>query len=75
MLPDLQRSLPKAQGLGWIQVFHIVEYLEKLIQDRRLTFKDGEKKTKVAYHDPCDIGRHMNIYDPPRNVHQGSPIG
>lgn len=64
---------PKRRTLDGIQVFHIVEYLEKLIQDRRLTFKDGEKKTKVAYHDPCDIGRHMNIYDPPRNVLKALP--
>jgi glycolate oxidase len=28
---------------------------------------------KVAYHDPCDIGRHMNIYDPPRKVIQAIP--
>ena len=50
-----------------------MEYLEKLIQDRRLNLKDGAKKTKVAYHDPCDIGRHMNVYDPPRNVIRALP--
>ena len=23
---------------------------------------------KVAYHDPCDLGRHLNIFEPPRNL-------
>lgn len=64
---------PKNRPLDGVQVFHIVEYLEKLIQDGRLNLKDGAKKTKVAYHDPCDIGRHMNVYDPPRNVIRALP--
>jgi glycolate oxidase len=59
---------PKHRKLDHIQVYHFVEYLEKLIADKQIAFKDGAKKVKVAYHDPCDIGRHMNIYDPPRNV-------
>jgi glycolate oxidase len=56
-----------------IQIYHFVEYLEKLVTDHLITFKDGAKKVKVAYHDPCDIGRHMNIYDPPRNVIKAIP--
>jgi glycolate oxidase len=27
----------------------------------------------VIYHDPCDIGRHMSIYEPPRNVLKAIP--
>jgi glycolate oxidase subunit GlcD len=64
---------PKYRTLNDVQVFHIVEYMEKLIQDHRLNLKDGAKKIKVAYHDPCDIGRHMNIYEPPRNVIRALP--
>jgi glycolate oxidase len=64
---------PEHMKLDDIRVYHIVEYLEKLITDNRITFKDGTKKVKVAYHDPCDIGRHMNIYDPPRNVIRAIP--
>jgi glycolate oxidase len=59
---------PKYSELNNVQVFHTVEYLEKLITSGQITFKDGANKIKVVYHDPCDIGRHMNIYDPPRNV-------
>jgi glycolate oxidase len=64
---------PKYRKLDNIRVYHIVEYFEKLIADRQITFKDRAKKVKVAYHDPCDIGRHMNIYDPPRNVIRAIP--
>jgi glycolate oxidase subunit GlcD len=53
--------------MGNIQVFHAVEYFDKLIRDGQITFKDGNRM-KIAYHDPCDLGRHMNIYDSPRNV-------
>jgi glycolate oxidase subunit GlcD len=63
---------PKHNGLLNIQIYHSVEYLEKLIKSGKLIFKNGPKM-KVAYHDPCDIGRHMNIYDPPRNVISAIP--
>jgi glycolate oxidase len=64
---------PKHRSLDGIQVYHFVEYLEKLITNHQFTFKEGAKKVKVAYHDPCDIGRHMNIYEPPRNVINALP--
>jgi len=50
-----------------IEVLHAVEYLEGLISEGKLHFRDGFSGN-VAYHDPCDIGRHMEIYEPPRNI-------
>ncbi len=49
------------------EILHAVEYFERLINEGRIHFKEG-LSGKVAYHDPCDIGRHMEIYEPPRNI-------
>ncbi len=48
-------------------VVHAIEYLDRLVEEKKVGFKDGTPM-KVAYHDPCDLGRHLNIFDPPRNL-------
>jgi glycolate oxidase len=55
-----------------IEVLHMVEYLDRLVKDGSVTFNKPFAK-KVAYHDPCDIGRHLGIYEPPRDVLKAVP--
>ena len=65
---------PKYGGsLEGVRILHAIEYIEELINQGRLKFKEDGKPLTVAYHDPCDIGRHMGIYEPPRNVIKAIP--
>jgi len=59
-----QRPVPKT--------LHLVEYMDQLIQEGKVSFQ-GSFEAKVVYHDPCDLGRHMNIFEPPRRVLQAVP--
>ncbi|MBI4800578.1 MAG: FAD-binding protein [Desulfarculus sp.] len=52
---------------------HVVSLMERLIAEGRLKFKAEAEPTRVVYHDPCDLGRHLGIYEPPRNVIKALP--
>ncbi len=54
------------------QAEHLVTMLERLLQDGQLKLKEAEP-IKVIYHDPCDLGRHLGMYEPPRNVIKALP--
>ena len=49
------------------EVVHITRLLLELFTDGRLEPARAYPK-KVAYHDPCYLGRHNGIYDAPRDL-------
>jgi len=51
------------------EVKHITEILIDMLNSNKIPFKsDVGEKIKVTYHDPCHLGRHMNLYEIPREL-------
>ncbi|MFO7984232.1 MAG: FAD-binding and (Fe-S)-binding domain-containing protein [Desulfatiglandaceae bacterium] len=66
-----KKLYPEIGDLG-VEVYHSVHYLDRLINENKITFK-GELGKKVTYHDPCDLGRSFQIFEEPRNILQAIP--
>ncbi len=52
---------------GHYRVRHHADYLAELVQERRLQPRERLDE-RVAYHDPCYLGRYNDIYEQPREV-------
>lgn len=54
-----------------IKLLHEVEILKELVSRRKI--KLGKLDMKVTYHDPCDLGRKLGVFDVPREVIRSIP--
>ena len=49
-----------------IKVMHHSEYINQLIENKRIDVK--KMPISAVYHDPCELGRGADVYDEPRKV-------
>jgi glycolate oxidase len=66
-----KKIYPNVGDIG-MEVYHSVQYLEKLVKNGTISLKGGPER-KVTYHDPCDLGRAFKIFEEPRNILKAIP--
>ncbi|MGB8888157.1 MAG: L-lactate dehydrogenase (quinone) large subunit LdhH [Candidatus Korobacteraceae bacterium] len=60
-------ALPRARELA-AKVTDLSTLVKKLVDDGRLTFKEGQHLGKVTYHDSCHLKRTLNVSEQPREL-------
>ncbi|MCL2393680.1 MAG: heterodisulfide reductase-related iron-sulfur binding cluster, partial [Acidimicrobiaceae bacterium] len=53
---------------GRYEVVHHTQLLDSLITEGRLDVDGATLAERLVYHDSCYLGRHNDIYEPPRRV-------
>ena len=61
------REYPKIIGDLGVEVYHTSQFFIKLLKEGKLRLEKPVNMT-ATYHDPCELGRLMGVYEPPRDI-------
>ena len=64
--PICYKIFKERYKLEGIEVLHHTDYIERLINEERISISKDD--LKYVYHDPCELGRGCDVYDAPRNI-------
>jgi len=60
-------SLPRAHELS-AKAIDFSTLVKKLVDDGRLSFKEGQQLEKITYHDSCHLKRTLKVSEQPREL-------
>lgn len=63
----LRNLIPDSVGKHDIEVKHFTEVVAERLPSLKLRYP---REVKVAYHDPCQLARYLNVMDEPRHILQ-----
>ncbi len=64
--PICYKIFKERYRLEGIEVIHHTEYIDRLISEGRISL--NRSAARLAYHDPCELGRGCGVYEQPRRV-------
>lgn len=70
--PECARTLgvdyPQWVGSHHMQVYHMSQFLSENLEALEFKPPSTTQNVSVTFHDPCRLGRHLGVYDDPRNL-------